>query len=100
MADPLPRIGLTARRRGVDQPNPLVESIALQATYSDAVERAGGLPVLLAPRELDPDDARRIVATLDALISTGGTDVAWGASRSGGGANVTFLRSHRQSGRR
>ncbi|MEI2639370.1 MAG: gamma-glutamyl-gamma-aminobutyrate hydrolase family protein [Microthrixaceae bacterium] len=75
MADPLPRIGLTARRRGVDQPNPLVESIALQATYSDAVERAGGLPVLLAPRELDPDDARRIVATLDALISTGGTDV-------------------------
>lgn len=71
----LARIGLTARRRGVDQPNPLVESIALQATYSDAVDRAGGLPVLLAPRELDAASAAAIVASLDGLVLTGGTDV-------------------------
>ena len=71
----LPRIGLTARRRGVNQPNPLVESVALQATYSDAVDRAGGLPVLLAPAEIDEKRAASIVASLDALILTGGTDV-------------------------
>ncbi|MEZ5312075.1 MAG: gamma-glutamyl-gamma-aminobutyrate hydrolase family protein [Microthrixaceae bacterium] len=75
MTKPLPRIRLTARRRGVGQPNPLVESIALQATYSDAVERAGGLPVLLAPRRIDKAEAARIVASLDAVVSTGGTDV-------------------------
>ncbi len=75
MAVALPRIGLTARRTGVDQPYPLVESVALQATYSDAVVRAGGLPLLLAPRELGRDEAERIIATLDGLVLTGGDDV-------------------------
>lgn len=75
MSSPLPRIGLTARREGVDQPYPLVESVALQATYSDAIERAGGLPVLLAPRPLERTDAQRVLSSIDALVLTGGSDV-------------------------
>lgn len=75
MNAPLPRIGLTARREGVDHPYPLVDSVALQATYSDAVERAGGLPVLLAPRRLDARDASQVLASIDALVLTGGSDV-------------------------
>lgn len=71
----LPVVGLTARRRDVGEPNPLVESVALQATYSDAVERAGGLPALLAPREIGSDDAAAIVSSMDALILSGGLDV-------------------------
>ncbi len=75
MNDPLPRIGLTARREGVDEPYPLVESVALQATYSDAIDRADGLAVLLAPRELDRSTAARILDNLDGLVFTGGSDV-------------------------
>lgn len=75
MNAPLPRIGLTARREGVDHPYPLVDSVALQATYSDAIERAGGLPVLLAPRRLDARDASQVLASIDALVLTGGSDV-------------------------
>lgn len=71
----LPRIGLTARRHGVGEPNPLVENVALQATYSDAIERAGGLPVLLAPREIDDGVAASIVGSLNGLLLTGGADV-------------------------
>lgn len=71
----LARIGMTARRHGADRPNPLVDNIALQATYSDAVDRAGGLAVLLAPRELDDAAADGIVASIDGLILTGGADV-------------------------
>lgn len=71
----LPRIGLTARRTGVDHPYPLVESVALQATYSDAVQRAGGLPVLLAPERLDDEAATRVLASLDGLVVTGGADL-------------------------
>lgn len=71
----LPRIGLTARRHGAGQPNPLVDNVALQATYTDAVERAGGLPVMLAPRALDPITSAAIIASLDGLILTGGADV-------------------------
>lgn len=71
----MPRIGLTARREAVDHPYPLVESVALQATYSDAIDRAGGMPVLLAPRVLGTDDARRVLSNIDGLVLTGGSDV-------------------------
>lgn len=75
MTAPMPRIGLTARREAVDRPYPLVDSVALQATYSDAVDRAGGLPLLLAPRRLGTDDAHRVLAGIDGLVLTGGSDV-------------------------
>lgn len=71
----MPRIAVTARRHGVGEPNPLVENVALQATYPDAIDRAGGLAVLLSPRELDDATADAIVASIDGLVLTGGADV-------------------------
>lgn len=71
----LPRIGLTARRTGPGKPNPLVDNVSLQATYSDAVDGAGGLPVLLTPRELDQRAAAAVVGSIDGLVLTGGADV-------------------------
>jgi putative glutamine amidotransferase len=53
----------------------LVESVALQATYSDAIDRAGGMPVLLAPRRLDADDAHKVLVNIDGLVLTGGSDI-------------------------
>lgn len=75
MTAPLPRIGLTARREGVDRPYPLVESVALQATYCDAIDRAGGLSVLLAPRRVDAAGADQILASVDGIVLTGGSDI-------------------------
>ena len=75
MTEALPRIGLTARREPVDRPYPLVESVCLQATYSDSVERAGGMPVLMAPGRAGADHARRMLASIDALVLTGGSDI-------------------------
>jgi putative glutamine amidotransferase len=68
-----PLIGLSTYREqarwGVwDQPADL-----LPTTYADAVERAGGVPVLLPP--LDPTTAAAAMARLDGLVVTGGADV-------------------------
>ena len=45
----------------------------LPTTYADAVQRAGGVPVLLPPQ--DPSSAPAVVARLDGLVVTGGADV-------------------------
>lgn len=46
-------------------------------SYVQHVEAAGGLPVLLPPREdADEDMARELVGRLDGLVLTGGADVA------------------------
>ena len=68
-----PLIGLSTYREqarwGVwDQPADL-----LPATYGDAVQRAGGTPVLLPP--VDPASAPYVVDRLDGLVVTGGADV-------------------------
>ena len=69
----VPLIGLSTYREqarwGVwDQPADL-----LPTTYADAVQRAGGVPVLLPPQ--DPSSAPAVVARLDGLVVTGGADV-------------------------
>ena len=71
----LPLIGLTTYRErarwGVwDQPADL-----LQVEYSDAIVRAGGVPVLLPPATEDADAAAAAVARLDGLVVSGGADV-------------------------
>jgi putative glutamine amidotransferase len=43
--------------------------------YLDAVVRAGGEPVTLAPRELRHDEAVGLLARFDALVLMGGSDV-------------------------
>jgi putative glutamine amidotransferase len=68
-----PLIGLSTYREqarwGVwDQPADL-----LPTQYADAVERAGGVPVLLPPQE--PTAAAYVVGRLDGLVVTGGADV-------------------------
>ena len=68
-----PVIGLSTYREparwGVwDQPADLLPSL-----YADAVERAGGVPVLLPPQ--DPTSAREVMSRLDGLLVTGGADV-------------------------
>jgi putative glutamine amidotransferase len=68
-----PLIGLSTYREqarwGVwDQPADL-----LPTQYADAVERAGGAPVLLPP--LDPSAAGDVVGRLDGLVVSGGADV-------------------------
>jgi putative glutamine amidotransferase len=68
-----PLIGLSTYREqarwGVwDQPADL-----LPTTYADAVQRAGGAPVLLPP--VDPAAAPYVVERLDGLVVTGGADV-------------------------
>ncbi len=65
-----PLVGLSTYREqarwGVwDQPADL-----LPTQYADAVQRAGGVPVLLPP--LDPSTAAAVVARLDALVVSGG----------------------------
>ena len=68
------RVGLSAyiehARWGVwDQPAAL-----LPTTYVDTVVAAGGVPILLPP--VDPAAAATVVASIDALVLTGGPDVA------------------------
>ncbi len=68
-----PLIGLSTYREqarwGVwDQPADL-----LPTSYAAAVERAGGVPVLLPPQ--DPASAVAATARLDGLVITGGADV-------------------------
>ena len=68
-----PLIGLSTYREqarwGVwDQPADL-----LPTQYAAAVERAGGVPVLLPPQ--DPGAAADVVRRLDGLVVTGGADV-------------------------
>ncbi len=61
-----PLIGLTTYGRGADN------RYTLPAEYLDAVRRAGGVPVLIAPGE---PRLEAIVDMLDALIFSGGGDI-------------------------
>ncbi|MDQ1555556.1 MAG: putative glutamine amidotransferase [Actinomycetota bacterium] len=47
----------------------------LPKAYFDAVNRAGGIAVLLPPQPVDEDIAARVLDGLDGLIITGGKDV-------------------------
>lgn len=43
--------------------------------YAEALHRAGGEALVVAPRSLDADDARGLLAGMDALVLIGGADV-------------------------
>ena len=47
----------------------------LPKVYFDAVNRAGGIAVLIPPQAVDASDAERILDSLDGLIICGGKDV-------------------------
>jgi putative glutamine amidotransferase len=52
-----------------------VQASFLPKVYFDAVNRAGGIAVLLPPQPVDDEIASRVLDGLDGLIVTGGADV-------------------------
>ncbi len=52
-----------------------VQAAFLPKAYFDAVNRAGGIAVLIPPQAVDANDAERILDSLDGLIICGGKDV-------------------------
>jgi putative glutamine amidotransferase len=90
-----PVIGLSTYREqarwGVwDQPADLLPSL-----YADAVERAGGAPVLLPPQ--DPTSAHEVAGRLDGLVVTGGADVDPGRYGSEPHARTVIWRADRDA---
>jgi putative glutamine amidotransferase len=70
-----PIIGLTTYRQQAKTGVWDVEAAFLPSEYFDAVNRAGGIAVLLPPQDLTQEAADAIVGTLDALVVSGGRDV-------------------------
>lgn len=70
MARPL--VGITCDIEDVPQPSVITRRIRVATTYADAVIKAGGTPLLLVP---DVTLVADYVATLDALVLTGGYDI-------------------------
>ncbi|MEJ7585278.1 MAG: gamma-glutamyl-gamma-aminobutyrate hydrolase family protein [Acidimicrobiales bacterium] len=71
-----PLIAVTGRRLAVGRVERWLEAaVASPALYVEAVARAGGLGVVLAPEVLDADGAGVVVASFDGLLLTGGIDV-------------------------
>ena len=64
-------IALTGRRLGRTDKFPYSKAPTLPRAYFDAIERAGGVPVLVE-RAPDPKD---LLARVEALVLTGGPDV-------------------------
>jgi putative glutamine amidotransferase len=52
-----------------------LQAAFLPEVYFGAVERAGGIPLLLPPQPLDGGVAEQVMARLDGLIISGGLDV-------------------------
>lgn len=78
MSGMVPIIGLTTLREITTWEQWTEPTTFLQATYTDTITVAGGTPVLLPPPDrglLRPEDAGQVIARLDGLIITGGTDV-------------------------
>jgi putative glutamine amidotransferase len=71
MARPL--IGITGQLEAAHWGDWVREAVLSPLTYTRAVERAGGTPVILPP--VPPESVSVLIAGLDGLVLTGGTDV-------------------------
>src|ERR1700722_16920673 len=71
MARPL--IGITGQLEAAHWGDWVREAVLSPLTYTRAVERAGGTPLILPPGP--PDSVTRLIAGLDGLVLTGGADV-------------------------
>lgn len=74
-SEPPPIIGLTTYRQRAQSGVWDVHASFLPGVYIEGVTRAGGIATLLPPQPVDDRIADRVVASLDALIITGGRDV-------------------------
>jgi putative glutamine amidotransferase len=70
-----PVIGLTTYKQRAQTGVWDVTAAFLPAVYFEAVQRAGGIPVLLPPQPADADIVDRVLDGIDGLIITGGVDV-------------------------
>ena len=70
-----PIIGLTTYLEQAQQGVWDVQAAFLPKVYFEAVNRAGGIAVLLPPQPVDEWIASRVLDGLDGLIITGGKDV-------------------------
>jgi putative glutamine amidotransferase len=68
-----PIIGVTAQQKMALSSNGELESQVIGHTYTDAVLRAGGLPVVLPP--IPAADVPTLIDRLDGLVFTGGGDI-------------------------
>src|SRR3954451_2843738 len=76
-ADAPPRVGLTTYREPATWGVWSEPADVLPASYARSVEQAGGLPVLLPPVTVDPDEAAAVaIDGLHALIPPGGANTA------------------------
>ncbi|MGD2060750.1 MAG: gamma-glutamyl-gamma-aminobutyrate hydrolase family protein [Acidimicrobiia bacterium] len=69
-----PLIGVTSWKRRLDTFYGPEDLQTLAAYYTDSIAAAGMLPVMF-PSSLDPDDADRLVATVDGVLLSGGDDI-------------------------
>ena len=72
MARPL--IGITGQLEAAHWGDWVREAVLSPLTYTRAVERAGGTPMVVPP--VPPESVARLVEGLDGLVLTGGTDVS------------------------
>jgi len=70
-----PVIGLTTYKQRAQTGVWDVTAAFLPAVYFEAVQRAGGIPVLLPPQPASDEVVSRVLDGLDGLIVTGGADV-------------------------
>jgi putative glutamine amidotransferase len=68
-----PLIGITSELEAAHWGDWIREAVISPVTYTRAVERAGGAPVVLPP--VPPDSVRALVAGLGGLVFTGGRDI-------------------------
>jgi len=54
---------------------PIHDTLTIPASIAEAVQRAGGLPAVLAPSPVTSEQARRLLARFDGLLLIGGPDV-------------------------
>lgn len=67
-----PLIGLTSSV--ISRPEPQRPVYGISQAYSAAIERAGGIPIIIPPQS-DPTAAHAIAARLDGILFTGGGDL-------------------------
>jgi putative glutamine amidotransferase len=72
-----PLVAVVGRRLfpGEVEPWPDQAALGVPTPYLEAIHRAGGEPVVLLPRPLDPPAAKQLLGRFDALLLIGGPDV-------------------------
>ncbi len=70
-----PVIGLSTYKQRAQTGVWDVTAAFLPAVYFEAVQRAGGIPILLPPQPVEPGVVERVLDGIDGLIITGGADV-------------------------